>query len=86
MNDRIRCFQFYRLHIPAGVFPEGEEITDDVRQIWRETYINNLRYASQRCSVSLTRQSGSCYLNKGECNLNQSKDDSFVELVAKNNS
>ena len=25
------------------------------------------------------------YLNKGECNLNQSKDDSFVERVAKNN-
>ena len=25
-------------------------------------------------------------LNKGECNLNQSKDDSFVERVAKNNS
>ena len=30
--------------------------------------------------------SGYCYLNKGECNLNQSKDDSFVERVAKNNS
>ena len=26
------------------------------------------------------------YLNKGQCNLNQSKDDSFVEQVAKNNS
>ena len=25
-------------------------------------------------------------LKKGECNLNQSKDDSFVERVAKNNS
>ena len=30
-------------------------------------------------------RSGYCYLNKGECNLNQSKDDSFVERVAKNN-
>ena len=29
--------------------------------------------------------SGSCYLNKGECDLNQSKDDSFVKQVAKNN-
>ena len=29
---------------------------------------------------------GYCYLNKGECNLNQSKDDSFVKQVAKNNS
>ena len=31
-------------------------------------------------------RSGYCYLNKGECNLNQSKHDSFVERVAKNNS
>ena len=29
---------------------------------------------------------GYSYLNKGECNLNQSKDGSFVERVAKNNS
>ena len=27
-----------------------------------------------------------CYLNKEECNLKQTKDDSFVESVAKNNS
>ena len=27
-----------------------------------------------------------CYLNKEEYNLNQTKDDSFVECVAKNNS
>ena len=33
----------------------------------------------------MTWRSGYCYLNKGECNLNQSKDDSFVERVAKNN-
>ena len=30
----------------------------------------------------LTWPSGYCYLNKGECNLNQSKYDSFVEWVA----
>ena len=36
--------------------------------------------------TSLAWRSGYCYLNKGECNLNQSKDDSFVEWVAKNNS
>ena len=35
--------------------------------------------------ASMTGLSGYCYLNKGECNLNQSKDDSFVERVAKNN-
>ena len=29
---------------------------------------------------------GYCYLNKVEWNLNRSKDDSFVEWVAKNNS
>ena len=33
-----------------------------------------------------TWRSGYCYLNKGDCNLNQSKDDPFVERVAKNNS
>ena len=27
-----------------------------------------------------------CYLNTEECNLNQTKDDSFVERVVKNNS
>ena len=31
-------------------------------------------------------RSGHCYLNKAECNLNQSKDDSFVERVAKSDS
>ena len=36
--------------------------------------------------VYITWRSGYCYLNKGECNLNQSKEDSFVERVAKNNS
>ena len=36
--------------------------------------------------VMLTCRSGYCYLNKGEYNLNQSKDNSFVERVAKNNS
>ena len=30
--------------------------------------------------------SGYCDLNKGECDLNQSKDGCFVERVAKNNS
>ena len=34
----------------------------------------------------LTWRSGYCYLNKGECDLNQSKHDSIVERVAKNNS
>ena len=33
-----------------------------------------------------TWRSGYFYLNKGDCNLNQWKHDSFVERVAKNNS
>ena len=32
-----------------------------------------------------TWRSGYCYLNKGECDLNQSKYDSFVKRMAKNN-
>ena len=36
-------------------------------------------------SSVLTSRSDYCYLNKGECNLNQLKDDSFVERLAKNN-
>ena len=35
--------------------------------------------------ITGTWRSGYCYLNKGECDLNQSKDNSFVERVAKNN-
>ena len=38
----------------------------------------------QLTPVSIWR-SGCCYLNKGECNLNQSTDDSFVKRLAKNN-
>ena len=30
-------------------------------------------------------RSGYCDLNKGECDLNQSKEDSFVKRVVKNN-
>ena len=39
-----------------------------------------------KCFPLLTTwRSGYCDLNKGECDLNQSKDDSFVKQVAKNN-
>ena len=34
----------------------------------------------------LSWRSGYCHLNKGECDLNQSKDDSLVKRVAKNHS
>ena len=39
-----------------------------------------------KCACGPFWRSGYYYLNKGECNLNQSRDDSFVEWVAKNNS
>ena len=35
--------------------------------------------------ASFTWWSAYCDLNKGECDLNESKDDSFVKRVAKNN-
>ena len=38
------------------------------------------------CIGQIPWQSGHCYLNKGEYKLNQSKDYSFVERVARNNS
>ena len=42
---------------------------------------NDDRWEAAGC----TWWSGHCYLNKGECDLNQWKDDSFVKRVAKNN-
>ena len=47
--------------------------------------INTVQALKCRCRLT-TGRSGYCYLNKGEYNLNQSKDDSFVERVVKNNS
>ena len=38
---------------------------------------------SHHVIAALTWQSDCCYLNNGECNLNQSVDDTFVERVAK---
>ena len=47
----------------------------------------SLLMTSRGCFDTLgSWRSGYSYLNKGERNLNQSKDDSFVERVAKNNS
>ena len=62
-------------------FVKRTRTADDVIQ-------SNLRNAKLLIShtVDSTWRSGHCYLNKGECNLNQSKDDTFVERVAKNNS
>ena len=36
-------------------------------------------------SFDISWRSGYCYLNKGEYDLNQSKEDSFVKRVAENN-
>ena len=55
-------------------------------------YLNSLQYIiktpplyTEPC-FQTTWRSDYCYINKRECNLNQSKDDSFVERVSKNNS
>ena len=46
-------------------------------------YFSSLSYSENK---TYTWWSGYCDLNKGECDLNQSKDGSFVKRVAKNNS
>eukprot|EP00795_Rhopilema_esculentum_P004751 gene4751-21053_t len=38
-----------RLHIPSGVYPEGDN--EEKESLWRETFIQNLRYASQRVAL-----------------------------------
>ena len=50
------------------------------------TYGASINVITSVKSNKLSLRSGYCYLHKGECNWNQSKDDSFVERVAKNNS
>ena len=45
-----------------------------------------MQFVSYNSFGLLSWRSGYCYLNKGEYNLNQSKYDSFVERVIKNNS
>ncbi|XP_065657180.1 putative hydroxypyruvate isomerase isoform X2 [Hydra vulgaris] len=37
-----------RLHIMAGKYPEGVEITEETKSTFTETFIENLTYASQR--------------------------------------
>lgn len=39
------------LHILAGVYTEGETVEEDVRKVWRQTYLQNLRYASKRLEL-----------------------------------
>ena len=55
------------------------------QRTWRKQgiFANLSDYCFKTSQVSW--RSGFCYLNKGECNLNQLKYDSFVERVAKNN-
>ena len=48
-------------------------------------YIKQTKHSYHPITIH-TWCSDHCHLNKGECNLNQSKHDSFVKRVAKNNS
>ena len=58
MTKIFHDFSFLSLHILAGVYPELDNTEkDQYKTLWRETYIQNLRYASQRvalvCTLSL---------------------------------
>ena len=40
---------YCRLHVLAGVFPEGVTSTDNKSVVlWEETYVKNMKYAAQR--------------------------------------
>ena len=61
-------------------------------ELLHKRQVASLSFKSETCSKPMkgdndtTWGSGYCYLNKGECSLNQWKDDSLVEWVARNNS
>ena len=41
-----------RLHILAGVFPNADGTRTECNEsLWRETYLQNLQYASQRVAL-----------------------------------
>ena len=40
------------LHIPSGVYPEGDN--EEKESLWRETFTQNLRYASQRVALVIS--------------------------------
>ena len=49
-------------------------------------YLGSCSNSLEDLPAYISWRSGCYYLHDGECNLNQSKDDYFVERVAKNNS
>ena len=53
----------------------------DFSQSWTLSFKN---FPGEHALGPLSWRSGYCYLNKRQCKLNQSKDCSFVERVAKN--
>ncbi|XP_057299164.1 putative hydroxypyruvate isomerase [Hydractinia symbiolongicarpus] len=40
-----------RMHIMAGQYPEGLNITKEISRSYKETYLNNLKFASQRLEL-----------------------------------
>ena len=58
-------------------------MTTDKSKEMQDVGTSNVNHVSWKLLQSW--QSGYCDLNKGERDLNQSKDDSFVKRVAKNN-
>ena len=79
----IKCNQADRLAI-FNLIRHFKPTTNTFTPSWRsDRIISKIRFEEK---AIITWRSGYCYLNKGECSLSQSKDDSFVERVAKNNS
>ena len=78
----IQCHKWFHLKPNAVINqPAISSFTYGRKLIFNDC---TFRHCSFYSRSEKTWRSGYCYLNKGECNLNQSKDDSFVERVAKN--
>ena len=41
----------FSLHILAGVYPDGDNLKEEHRTLWHDTYVQNLKFASQRVAL-----------------------------------
>ena len=55
-------FIVFRLHVLAGVFPDGvcSKTDNKLAVLWEETYIRNMKYAAQRLE-EVRQQTFSCF-------------------------
>ena len=85
----MRIYEDQQIHTKTGSRPITFHYSRSSPHTNRKAYskeYHKLKQEILRTLITFSRRYGYCYLNKEECNLNQSKDDSFVERVAKNNS